>query len=223
MALVGILGDAHGEFDIIFDTIKRNPDVKRWFQVGDLGGKFDFYPSFPENFHFIQGNHENWDYVAGLKEAENPLFLPNGSLTWYRSSGDTYLVGVLGGNYSAKQYRNKTESLRGDRRRHFTEEDYESLVVLRRNLDRTLDRSVRVDILLTHEAPSPYTKGFGDIGIELVTGLLREIKPNIHFFGHHHKFKLMDTCGVISVGMGRVSESYVLYDTEDKRIRNIEV
>jgi predicted phosphodiesterase len=219
MALIGILGDAHGEFEAIFDTIKLNPDVERWFQVGDLGGKFDSYPSFPENFHFIQGNHENWDYVSELKETENPLFLPNGSLTGYKSSGGMYYIGALGGNYSAKQYKSKTESLQGDRRRHFTEENYESLIINK----RALDKSIHMDVLLTHEAPSPFTKGFGDIGIKLVTELLQEVKPDIHFFGHHHSFKIMDTCGIVSVGLGRVTESYVLYDTGDKRIRNIEV
>lgn len=219
MALIGLLGDAHGKFDVIFDIIERNPNVKRWFQVGDLGEELDNYPSFPSNFQFIQGNHENWDYISQIKETQNPLFLPNGSLNWYQSADLTYFVGVLGGNYSPKHYLSATESLSGRKRRFFTEEEYDSLIIQ----FFTLDSSSCVDILLTHEAPSPFKKSFADIGIPLITKLIQKIKPGIHFFGHHHSFKISDIDGVVSVGLDRVTRSYVLYDLVDKKMKKIDL
>jgi len=205
---IGLLGDVHGKFDIIFEIIKQNPNVKRWFQIGDLGGEKDIYPLFPSNFHFIQGNHENWDYIQELKETNNPLFLPNGSLRCYKDLDDVYSVGVLGGNYSSNQYKKKTDSLCGSRRRHFTVEEYENLVLQRVSTYKVIDTS----ILLTHEAPSPYIKTFKDIGIPLISNLVDFMRPTIHFFGHHHCFTEQVVEGVHSIGLDYAYNSYVLYD-----------
>jgi hypothetical protein len=215
MPIIGLLGDVHGEFDIVFDIIKNNPDVKRWFQVGDLGGELYNYPSFPTNFHFIQGNHENWEYINELKEIESPLFLPNGSLTAYRNNSYSYFIGSLGGNYSPKQFYRKTEDLSGNNRRFFTEEDYESLIINHGSLDKMLG----VDILLTHEAPSPFSKGNRDMGNPIITKLIEKVKPGIHFFGHHHIFKMLDVNGVVSISLDLVKRSFVTYDIIEKRVR----
>lgn len=219
MALIGLLGDVHGEFDIVLSIIKDNSDVKRWFQVGDLGGELYNYPSFPTNFQFIQGNHENWDYISELKEIESPLFLPNGSVTPCRYARDTYFVGSLGGNYSPKQFSKKTEDLSGSNRRFFTEEDYESLIINHRSLDKMLG----VDILLTHEAPSPFEKGHRDVGNPIISNLIKEINPGIHFFGHHHFFKMSEVNGVVSISLDHVKKSFVTYDVIDKRVKKIDL
>lgn len=214
MSLIGLLGDVHGRFDVIFDIIKSNPDVTRWFQIGDLGGEDISYPEFPICLHFIQGNHENWDYISTLKDSKSPLFQPNGSVIWYMVGQKAFSVGVLGGNFSSANFDKKTSELSGGRRRHFTREDIDSLMVW---YNRT-----EIDILLTHEAPTPFFKGGRDIGVHKVTEIIESIRPDIHFFGHHHMFKIMDVSGVVSVGLDYAFNSYVLYDTEDKRIRKID-
>jgi hypothetical protein len=218
MSLIGLLGDAHGKYDVIFDIIAANPDVSRWFQVGDLGGEHDNYPSFPSNFHFIQGNHENWNYVRELRDKKNPLLLPNGSVTQYKIRGGSFVVGVMGGNFSARFADNHTASLPGSRIRHFTNEDYEELI----RQKGVLGKSAHIDIFLSHEAPSPFHKQFHDIGIMKITELIKTLRPGIHFFGHHHMFKIMDVSGVVSIGLDYAYNSYVLYDVEDRRIRKID-
>jgi len=216
---IGLLGDVHGKFDVIFEIIKRHPEVKRWFQVGDLGGELDIYPLFPSNFHFIQGNHENWDYIQKLKETNNPTFLSNGNLKLYGYLYERYCVGVLGGNYSSNQYKNKTSSLLGNRRRHFTIEEYENLIDQRKSIENL----VNFDILITHEAPSPYVKSVRDIGIPLISDLIKNLKPHIHFFGHHHRYTEQYVGGVLSVGLDFAYKSYVLYDTIGKTIKKIDI
>lgn len=219
MALVGILGDAHGKFDVILNIIKSNPHVKRWFQIGDLGGESMEYPEFPSNFHFIQGNHENWDYLARLKEEHDPSFLVNGTFNSYDTADISYIVGVLGGNYSPLNYNNQTTSLVGRKRRFFTVDDYDSLIY---NHIR-LNNRMKVDILLTHEAPTPFKKSIVDIGIPIVTDVLKKIKPDIHFFGHHHIYKIIDHGECLSVGLEYADKSYILYNLEERRFKKVDL
>jgi Icc-related predicted phosphoesterase len=211
MSIIGFIGDVHSNFDGMFNIIKAHPEVKRWFQIGDLGAEDETYPDFPSNFHFIQGNHENWNYLEELKKTNNPLFLKNGSMNQYTSSGISYNVCVLGGNYSSKFYLNKTASLCGDRRRHFTAEEYQHLISYK----------TETDILLTHEAPKPFFKGGKDIGNQIVTDLIKALKPSIHVYGHHHMFQMGNINGILSVGLDFVTKSYVLYDFVTKEVRKI--
>ena len=222
MLIVGLLGDVHGNFDAVFHIINKNPNVGRWFQIGDLGGEDIKYPEFPSNFHFIQGNHENWDHIEKLKSGNSPVFMKNGSLTWYKTSGYGYCIGVLGGNYSAKAYDTPTRKLSGNRRRFFTSDDYDALV-LQDIQQRVCDKTLNIDILLTHEAPSPFIKSFGDIGIHVVTELIKRIKPTIHFFGHHHHYVMSNVGETVSIGLDRINRSYVLYDPESNMAEKVDV
>lgn len=151
MSYIGLLGDVHGNFDALFKIMEAHPTVTQWFQVGDLGGEHDTYPTLPSNFQFIQGNHENWDYIRELKNTGNGSYLPNGTLRQYNASGDKFTVAVLGGNYSAKFFSKPTVSLQGSRIRHFTEEDYNELL----EQDKGLGRHGVVDIFLTMRHPLP--------------------------------------------------------------------
>lgn len=215
MNIIGILGDAHGKFGVILDIIKNNPHVKRWFQVGDLGGESMEYPEFPSNFHFIQGNHENWDHLARLKKEHDPSFLINGTLNSYND----YVVGVLGGNYSPLSYNNQTASLVGRKRRFFTVDDYDSLIYNHIRLSNLM----KVNILLTHEAPTPFKKAIVDIGIPIVTDIIKKIKPDIHFFGHHHVYKIIDHGVCLSIGLEYANKSYILYNLEERRFKKIDL
>lgn len=217
---IGLFGDVHGKFDYVFDIISRHPDVSRWFQVGDLGGESLSYPDFPPNFHFIQGNHENWDHIQKLKVEDSSVFLKNGSLTWYKAPNYGYCVGAFGGNHSPKVYCTHTKCLKGNNRRFFTSEDYDSLV-LHDIRQKIYDKSIFFDVLLTHVAPSPYRKALIDIGVPIVTALIKRLKPTIHFFGHHHHFVVSKVGGTISIGLDRINRSYVLYDLKDNTFENI--
>lgn len=219
MSVIGFIGDVHCRFGAMFSTINLSLNVKRWFQVGDLGAKGEKYPDLPSNFSFIQGNHEDWDYIQELKTKNAHTFLQNGTRHTYLSTEDVYSVIVLGGNYSAANYQKKTKSLCGDRRRHFTEEDFNNAVAASKNLG-TLNEVV---ILMTHEAPTPFIKGGRDIGIPKINELIKAVKPDIHFYGHHHMFNLSEVEGVPSVGLEYGHQSYVLYDVLDRKIKRVKV
>jgi hypothetical protein len=222
MAIVGLLGDAHGNFNVIFDIIKNNPNVKRWFQVGDLGGESVSYPAFPSIFHFIQGNHENWDYIESLKKYTSPLFLRNGSVTRFEILDSSFSVGAFGGNYSSNAYTTPTNKLLGRKRRFFTSDDYDSLI-FQDIRQKAKDKTCFIDILLTHEAPSPFKKSIVDIGVSKVTELIKKLTPKIHFFGHHHVFHMSSVGETPSIGLDRVTKSYVLYDTESNLAKKVDI
>ena len=212
MSLIGIIGDVHSSFDALRGIMESNPEVIEWFQVGDLGSENEVYPELLKNFHFIQGNHENWDYIDQLKKGKDRVLLRNGTINTFSIEGKDISIASLGGNYSSKFY--SCKKLQGGRRRHFTEEEYNSLIDNRINYPE-------IDILLTHEAPSPFFKGGTDIGSSIITNLVATLKPTIHFFGHHHIFKILDINDYISVGLEYATKSYVLYNLEDNKIQKV--
>ncbi len=205
--MVGFIGDIHGHFSDLFSIFKRYPDVSTWFQVGDLGGEKVEYPEFPSNFYYVQGNHENWDHMEDQKN--DPHFLQNGTI----STVAGLRVAALGGNYAPTNYKKPRQYLVGARRRHFVEEE----------VYRLLGQDDPVDILITHEAPSPYYRGGRDIGQKLVTQVLCTLMPKLHVFGHHHYRQLMDCYGYVSVGMAYGTREIMLYDTEDSRVEFYEL
>jgi uncharacterized protein len=209
--MIGVLGDVHGRFDPLFKIFETHPEITRWFQVGDLGAEDIPYPEFPSNFHFIQGNHENWDAIALLKDKENPLFLRNGDVRSYRDGGRSYTVGALGGNYSSNFYDKKSRDLSGDRRRHFVAQEVESLKIWQ----------PKVDVLLTHEAPVPFRKGGREMGQPVINSVIEKITPDVHFFGHHHYYRMLELGGTVSVGLEYAGQSYVLYDIDSGRVERM--
>ena len=206
--IYGLLGDIHGHYDELQRVFDRYPLVDYWLQVGDLGDVNKEYPKFPDNFYFIQGNHENWGLIYGI-----PGYLRNGS---YKNIGDC-CVASMGGNYSPKNYDLKRENLSPNRRKHFLKEEFDSLY--------SRVSEYKADILITHEAPSPFRKreGYSDSGQPLLTDLLKSIKPKIHFFGHHHYFGIYEYDGNVSIGLEYGFKSVVFYDSENNQIRKEDV
>jgi hypothetical protein len=200
--MIGILGDVHGRFDDLNRIFEKNPHISHWFQVGDLGAEDLPYPELPSNFRFIQGNHENWDIIADYIEKSHPVFLKNGSIRMFSENENLFIVGALGGNYSSRFYEYERKNLCGDRRRHFVAQEVASF----------MHWGPKINILITHEAPTPFVKGGRDMGQPIINEVLAKVRPNIHFFGHHHFYKEMETDGVISIGLEYAGKSFVLYD-----------
>lgn len=216
MSKFGIIGDLHGNFTSLLDTIKKYPDIDQWLQVGDLGGESLPYPvrDFPENFSFIQGNHENWDIIYEKKPKE-PFrwFLTNG--TYHMIKGQW--IATLGGNYSRNFYEYKREDLPQSRKRHFVKKEVDEFM-----LNLGTSSGSNVDILLTHEAPSPFiNKSCRDVGQPIINDVLKALKPKIHFFGHHHYYCIGEYEGIVSVGVEYGYKSFVIYNTEDHKIDRI--
>ena len=184
-----IIGDIHGDFPKI-DKIINNTKADLYLQVGDLAGSLNFdewfYTPFSKPIIFISGNHENYDVLEPYNRREinnvaweieqNLYYLPIGNyVDW-----EGLRIGGLGGNFAPSRYNLTRDKLDGGRRRHYTINEVERL-----------KRAKSVDILLTHEAPTPFyrnpyfTSG-EDMGKKEITELVKFLKPKYHFFGHHH-------------------------------------
>jgi len=205
--MIGLIGDVHGNYESLFRIIESLPRVTEWFQVGDLGGEDLPYPDLPSNFHFIQGNHENWDIIASMRETGSTTLIRNGEVRHYEDAGTPYTIGALGGNYSSRFYDMKAADICGDRRRHFVSEQVEALSTV-----------PKLDILITHEAPVPYQMSGRELGQPVITEMLKKLCPDTHFFGHHHYYRMLELEGTVTVGLEYSTRSYVLYDVESGRV-----
>ncbi len=111
----------------------------------------------------------------------------------------------LGGNYSPNYYHFKKSQLPKGRERHYTEEEIHKCM-----------RNKNIDILITHEAPSPYYKNNKDAGRAEISEIVRATTPKIHFFCHHHKFSIHEVAkGIKSICLSRPKESWIKLDCEN--------
>lgn len=236
---IAIIGDIHGKLDLIHKTIKDAEDVNIFFQVGDFADLLaeskpygaPFGIKYEKKLYFIAGNHETWDLLEeheskkhsddGYKIRYEDTFVEN---LHYIPRGDyidipTYKIRVagLGGNYAPSRFRYKRSELHHTRRRHFVADDFLKCCNV-----------VGANILLTHEAPTPFLaitdskkalKGEEDMGIKVITTLLRKLKPLYHFFGHHHiateRTFYWKESKTKSIGLPMAYIGYVVLDTKN--------
>ncbi|HEY1913720.1 MAG TPA: metallophosphoesterase [Vicinamibacterales bacterium] len=222
--IIGALGDIHGEFDTVQLIMRRHPDVPLWISVGDVASNDGDYFEPIAPLHFIKGNNEDFDVLAdtlaGRLAAPPTLhYLPNGA---------PYVVGpwriaALGGTFAPSWYNTAPSDLppskgrkpsaaalklgksRDDKRRHFVRDEVAACKA-----------AVRIDVLLTHEAPRPfYPAGKRiDAGKTVLNDVLAAMRPRLHLFGHHHEFSDSIRQGVRSIGLDVVTNSYLLIDTD---------
>jgi hypothetical protein len=210
----GALGDIHGDFDGVRRVMERHGDVPFWLCVGDVADAEGRYEPFPAAVHFIKGNNEGFDTLAGGQLPANLHYLPNGEL---RVIGGLRVAG-LGGTFAPTWFETPAAGLPhpqkgtakatqfADKRRHFVREEVDACKAME-----------RLDVFLTHEAPRPYfvRSGSGrgnDAGKTAVNEVLASAKPRLHLFGHHHRLTEQERQGVRSVGLDLVSSSYLLVD-----------
>jgi predicted phosphodiesterase len=149
----GVLGDIHGNFAAVDTILARHPDVPFWLCVGDVASAAGAYPAPAAPVYFIKGNNENFDALDARQLPERLHYLPNAEAL--RLPGMT-VVGV-GGTFAPTWYETAAAALPhprkgtakatalADKRRHFVREEIEAC----RGLSG-------VDVLLTHEAPTPF-------------------------------------------------------------------
>ena len=191
--------------------MSRHPDIPFWLSVGDIADAHGRYEPVSAPLHFIKGNNEGFDALAGGQLPANLHYLPNGTL---RTVGVVRVAG-LGGTFAPSWFdtpaselphprkgtQKATES--ADKRRHFVREEVAAC--------KALDG---VDIFMTHEAPRPYRVGRMDAGKTAVNEVLAAARPRLHLFGHHHRFSEQDAQGVRSVGLDLVSRSYLIVNAK---------
>jgi predicted phosphodiesterase len=222
LPVFGILGDIHGNFAALDIILARHPEVPFWLCVGDVANRTGEYPCPRVPVYFIKGNNENFDALAAGTLPPTLHYLPNSERlelpgvtvagvggtfapTWY----DT-----LAGELPHPQKRTPRATELADKRRHFVREEIEAA-----------SRLSGVDVLLTHEAPSPFwidlpsstapgKRWRRDVGKAAMTELADALRPRLHAFGHHHVAAAMTRNGIETLCADRVNRSYVLVDRE---------
>ena len=205
--LFGAVGDLHGDFDALDRVMARHPEVAFWVCPGDLAAEDGEYPHPRAPLYWIKGNNEDFDFVAAQPAGGGTLpnlhYIPNGISV--QAHGLT-LVG-LGGTFAPTWYDKPASELRrlsprDDRRRHFVHEEIDACQALQ-----------GVDIFLSHEAARPFAlPRVKDAGKTPINEALSGMRPRLHLFGHHHLYSVSERQHVPSVGLDKVTESYLLFD-----------
>jgi hypothetical protein len=208
----GAVGDIHGDFSALYEIMSRHPEAAFWVCPGDVANDAGEYPRPLAPLYWSKGNNENFDFIA--REVANPgavpnlHYIPNGVAVKVRH---LTLAGI-GGTLAPTWYDTKAEALpaatgrsrRDDKRRHFVREEIEACRKLR-----------GIDLFLSHEAARPFIVGGPgprrmDAGKKPINEVLADVQPRLHLFGHHHRFTESVRENVRSVGLDRVTASYLL-------------
>jgi hypothetical protein len=203
----GAVGDLHGDFDALDRVMALHPEVAFWVCPGDLATEDGAYPHPRAPLYWIKGNNEDFDFVAAQPPGAGTLphlhYIPNGISVQVHG----FTIAGLGGTFAPTWYEKPASELRrlsprDDRRRHFVHEEVEACKALQ-----------GIDIFLSHEAarpfPLPRVKDAGKIPINEVLSAMR---PRLHLFGHHHVYTVGERQQVPSIGLDKVTESYLLFD-----------
>ena len=194
--------------------------------MGDIAADDGRYEPLGAPVYWIHGNNDNFDAIASGDLPPDLHYIPNGTMTelgrvsgagQVSTPGAAVRVAALGGTFAPTWYDTPAAALPhpkkgsakatglADKRRHFVREHVEACKPLR-----------DVDVLLTHEAASPFRPFPGgrgpDAGKGQINEVLRAMQPRLHLFGHHHRFSEQEREGVRSVGLDLASRSYLLVD-----------
>jgi hypothetical protein len=203
----GAVGDLHGDFDALDRVMSRHPEVAFWVCPGDLAADDGAYPTPRAPLYWIKGNNENFDFVAAQPAGEGTLpnlhYIPNGMSVCV----DGLTLAGLGGTLAPTWYEKSPNELRrlsprDDKRRHFVHDEVIACKALQ-----------GVDVFLSHEAARPFPLArVKDAGKTPINEVLSDMRPRLHLFGHHHVYTVAERQRVPSIGLERVSESYILFD-----------
>ena len=217
--IFGVVGDVHGNFAALARILTRHPEIPFWLCVGDVASASGAYPEPAAPLHWIKGNNEDFDRIAGFiggaGEIANLHFIPNGAVV---QIGPLRVAG-LGGTHAPTWYDTPAcqwpAKPKDDKRRHFVRDEVEALVAL---------GAGKVDVLLTHEAPKPFwitlpsstapsKKWRRDVGKAPIADVADALQPRLHLFGHHHQYATFERAGIPTVCVDRVNRSYLLVDS----------
>jgi hypothetical protein len=203
----GAVGDLHGDFDVLDLVIARHPEVAFWVCPGDLSAEDGAYPHPRAPLYWIKGNNEDFDFVAaqpaGSGTIPNLHYIPNGIPV----RAHTFTLAGLGGTFAPTWFDKAASELRrlsprDDRRRHFVHEEIDACKALH-----------GVDIFLSHEAARPFPlPRVKDAGKTPINEVLSVMQPRLHLFGHHHVYSVGERQSVVSIGLEKVSDSYLVFD-----------
>lgn len=183
--MILFVGDVHGAWGNLQDAINAHPEVDAVVQVGDFGvfPNIGIQPPavFNKPVFFIDGNHENHEYLSALTDneiAKGVTYLPRA--TQHIIDGRT--INVMGGAQSIDQH----HRIEG---RDWFRGEIPSFEQMSQFLELPA-----ADIIVTHTAPLAVVRAMGYIDcndpvsrdLEFVRTHI-EYTPKVWFFGHWHR------------------------------------
>lgn len=192
MSVVKILGDVHGNYEAMFNVITSDKQkVDYILQLGDLGFDYKILDVFkPMNrvelrriFHFIPGNHDNYDKCFDRKECLGDY-------------GPIYFIPksfFLRGGFSL-DYKYRTPGLDWWDKEELTLPELDNAV--------KMYEKIKPDYMFSHECPISLVDKITDGRIAIAYGfppviqtrtalalerMFKFHKPKIHFFAHYHR------------------------------------
>lgn len=204
--------------------MRRHPDIPFWLCVGDVASASGGYPTPVAPLYWIKGNNEAFDRIdafgCGAETIPNLHYLPNATAL---ALGALRVAGV-GGTFAPTWYDTPAADLPhptkgtakatelADKRRHFVRDEIDACKALG-----------PIDVLLTHEAPTPFwidlpsstapsRRWRRDVGKRPITDLADALRPRLHCFGHHHVYAALNRAGVPTICLDRVNRSYLIAD-----------
>lgn len=202
--MIYLLSDLHADSDFLAlkEYVKVATDDDLLIILGDIGLKFEktednkkfdeFFMGINKNIAFIDGNHENFDYLDSFPETEwnggivgklsdKIFYLKRGNI--YNINGKTFFV--FGGCKSSSAWKQKGLWYPGE------EPTDEQLELAYSNLEKS---NMKVDYILTHR----YNKETEDINgdFKKLNDLTQFIDNNVSYkkwyCGHWHQNKKID-------------------------------
>lgn len=209
--MIGLLGDVHGHFHVVRDTLLAHPGIP-FIQVGDFGYWPQLFRRYlqhqPERqFLFIDGNHDHTQLLSSYTEPQeiwpNAMYVPRGTVV----EVDGLKVLCVGGATSVDRGHREQGQANG---RSATNAWFASEGVTEADCARALVNARaagRVDLLVTHTPPitimrkwlpdtvaTPPGRGFfrwptveGDISAKRIVALWQTLDFPPLFCGHIHR------------------------------------
>lgn len=176
---VTLIGDLHGKYRRYHEILREKDRYPHTIQLGDFGFDYDTLKNVDAKNHvFIGGNHDNYDKVN-----ETPHYLGDFGYTVDFHGLDFFF---FRGAYSIdKAYRTAGVSWWSD----------EQVKIERFFEARELYRSIKPDVMLTHDCPAsivplllpPHATIYENQTSYYLEELFNIHQPKLWRFGHYHK------------------------------------
>lgn len=190
-----------GDFGIWPDPGRIDGASRRHDGAGDFPAWWAERRQVPRKTVFIKGNHEDFVWLEHQPDPEvlaNLFYLRNGAGFEITDGDESLTVGGLGGCFGSSDYGRRASDLQGYRKRHYTCGEIDALIA-----------RGPVDVLLLHDAPAGVVFARNQHGPEWpresegLDDLVRAVRPQVCFFGHHHIRLDADIDGIPCLGINK--------------------